>query len=181
MDMEKVKITIEQEVALNEWKDCGFSFINFAESTGRGEWHDDFKPLNDVTISDFSLMLNGWYEVEEFFKVGDWVIWGLNDAMEYLKITKITSMGYGFHDDSVGSTRESKKYKMEKIEEPWKIMLLDLGREKPEFVRGDSYLTETTYRVINNVNNSMHTNAFVNNEVIEFFPKSDGIKIQGGN
>ncbi|WP_176140661.1 hypothetical protein [Halobacillus salinus] len=34
----------------------------------------DWKPLNDFTPEQFALLLCGWYEVEEPFNVGDWVM-----------------------------------------------------------------------------------------------------------
>ena len=119
------------------------------------DWVDDFKPLKYFSVNDFSLILNGFYEVEQPFKVGDWVRGNL--SKDYAKIKKIYNDNFEieytvkFEGVSRGLYPESEFInKFEKVTEPYKIMLLNLRRRKPEFATDDGkhYTIKTGQHVI---------------------------------
>ena len=47
--MKKVQITAEQEKALKEWMAEGMEFEIFVNSSKRGKWTVELKPLNTIT------------------------------------------------------------------------------------------------------------------------------------
>ena len=74
--MAEMKITKEQEKALkrllHEWEVPRREII---EKSIKGGWiSPNLSQLNDFTHEEIALLLCGWYEVEQPFKVGDWVV-----------------------------------------------------------------------------------------------------------
>lgn len=145
--MNKVKITVNQENVLKEfndiWKDktANERYEVFLQARKMTFESDALKPLTEINEQDFFFMLHGWYEVEQpklKFEVGDWVYGKVSVIERYYKITEIAVL------DSrkiclsyVNDFQES----FEKVTEDWKIILLELGREKPELKIGDKFIT----------------------------------------
>lgn len=176
--MEKVKITKEQEEALllfmdNE-KDSDIFYILNVEL---GNWSSCYKSLNKFSIESFSYLLNGWYEVEQPFKVGDW----LYDGMYYVKIEKFLGEHVLFKGedwDFINNLDDCYK----KVDEPWKIRLLELDREKPELKIGDVYVD--IYGVACLIEDqsfleSTVSDEFETNLVAKIFPHEVGIEVKG--
>ena len=143
--MEKIVITEEEKVALADYvlsqEKMKLNVIDhFIENKKRDNrpFVSLYKPLNRFTPEQFALLLCDWYEIEQPFKVGDWVKWTHKKETEYLKIKGKEHNSFIFSDDSTSSISNSLIY-IEKVTEPWKIMLLELGRDKPEFKIGDKY------------------------------------------
>jgi len=144
--MEKIKITREQEEALESYKifirelktDSIQYFIDNFEY-----WQTEFKPLQTFTPEQFLKLLCGWYEVEQPFKVGDWVYNKL--TRKYRRLTSKSIKEVMNHDEVAKDYVLENMERYEKIEELWKIMLLELGRDKPEFKEGDRYITVEDY------------------------------------
>ena len=143
--MEKVKITVEQEKVLKKYKNEVLEenwlsgYVKY-----RHRWLDTrIACLGELSFNDFSLILHGWYEVEQpvKFEVGDWGLWTHKTSSEYLKIAKIEFGEVHFTDKSVVLLKDMNKF--EKVTEQWKITLLNLGREKPEFNKNDIIVTES--------------------------------------
>lgn len=74
--MEKVKITEEQKEALDsyivhnkEFDDAIWGFIKCREG-----WSDEYKPLKDIPVSDFALILHGHYEVEKPCPIAEYLM-----------------------------------------------------------------------------------------------------------
>ena len=135
--MEKVKITKEQEAALVFYK-AGHDFSDFV--LGKVNFEGRSRVLEHFTDIEFSLLLHNWYEVEQPFKVGDWVY---DKGLEEYR--KIGNGNYIFGKYNTVSVRVvwNEPDEFEKVTEPWKIMLLELGREKPEFHKNDVIVTES--------------------------------------
>ena len=143
--MDKIKITAEVEKAFKEYtsvweeKTANEIFKSFILERNSGAYYTTiFKPLNGISEQDFFFMLHGWYEVEKpkpKFEVGDWVY--DTDLKRYRKVTKEALSSVEFVP-LVGAN--SLPY-FEKVTEEWKIVLLELGREKPELKVGDKFTT----------------------------------------
>ena len=138
MIVEKIKITREQEGEFKKYLrlECSTSDIESYISDYGTVLQKHYPNLYKVKPEQFALLLCGWYEVEEPFKVGDWVYdkgLGL-----YRKVAEESFMSdrYVFVN-AVRNTPDT----FEKIEESWKIMLLELGRDKPEFNPNDIIIT----------------------------------------
>ena len=136
MIVEKIKITKEQEEVLKRYKVYNNGLAAFLSNDG---WLEDtFLELKTFTPEQFALLLCGWYEVERTFKVGDWVYdkgLGL-----YRKITEESFMSDRYVIiNAVRNTPDT----FEKIEEPWEIMLLELGRDNPNFKTEDIIITNS--------------------------------------
>ena len=163
--MERIRITREQEEALKDFQKYGTGFKNFVERDFN--YTDIFAPLNDFTPEQFALLLCGWYEVEQSFKVGDWV--KLINSEDYSKV-----MNEHF-DNSWGW--------YEKVTEPWKIMLLELGRDKPEFKVGDCCITRSTgtytYTCRDKGGIAHFEGLFKNDSVKYFYPVESRIEVKG--
>lgn len=139
--MEKVKITREQKEALVQ---INLDYGRNAFSNFMGGWREtdpNYKVFKDFTPEQFMKLTCDWYEVEGVFQVGDWVCdteLELNKCIFY-KIDRIDDEHTIFTNGEWESTNNVNDY-FEKVTEPWKIMLLELGREKPEFKVNDVYI-----------------------------------------
>lgn len=74
--MEKVKITPEQKESFDryivhhkEFEDAIWGFIKCREG-----WTCEYKPLKDITVSEFALILHGHYEVEKPCQIGEYLM-----------------------------------------------------------------------------------------------------------
>ena len=140
--MEKIVITEEEKVALADYvlsqEKMKLNVIDhFIENKKRDNrpFVSLYKPLNRFTPEQFALLLCDWYEVEQPFKVGDWVYNKLVKGYRKIVIETLTN------DKEVNLEYVLKfTERYEKVIEPWKIMLLELGRAKPEFKIGDRYV-----------------------------------------
>lgn len=138
--MEKLKITKEEELALIDFK-------RTIDSKGANplEYRQKYRlvlpkwqKINRFGLDELSLLLHGWYEVEQHFKVGDWAYEKQTD--KYLNVIQ----EYTGKDRTVSVSRINDfSDKVEKVTEPWKIMLLELGRDKPEFNPNDIIVTNS--------------------------------------
>lgn len=141
--MDKVKITVEQEEALNSFKNAMNEFgTNPLEYRKKyilaiNEW----VAINKFPLEQLALLLCGWYEVEQpvKFEVGDW----FSDEGEYFKVAHIGEDLYSVKDSLFDFYKSYVNKNCEKVTEQWKITLLNLGREKPEFNKNDIIVTES--------------------------------------
>ena len=173
--MEKIKITEEQEKALKYWKDNQEEFNSFIK--GRESYIRSYKPLNDFTPEQFALLLCGWYEVEQPFKVGDWVYNKANDL--YQKVSSKCMSDFLENNEISISFVLTNTIFLEKVTEPWKIMLLELGRDKPEFKVGDKYTTSKRgFHTVDTSNCRMHEDRFNRGEVTHFYPVESRIEVK---
>lgn len=76
--MNKLVITQEQETALNTFITDGHTLEDFIKS--RGDFEQEYEPLNDFSPEQFSFLLNGYYKLENVYKVGQWVTDANNDT-----------------------------------------------------------------------------------------------------
>lgn len=150
--MEKVKITNMQKETLERYLRWIRSENSIGEESNALEyfiensedWVDDFKPLKYFSVNDFSLILNGFYEIKQNLKAGDWFY--NQEKGDYAKVAVITHLGGISYRCShtpmcaVVGNSEDFQDRFKKVTEPWKIMLLDLGREKPELKIGDVFI-----------------------------------------
>lgn len=145
--MNKVKITVQQENVLKEfndiWKDKTVNerYEIFLQARKMIFESDALKPLTEIDSKDFFFMLHGWYEVETpKFKVGDWVFGSIDEYenKDYYKVTPKVEL-----DDRKLCLSYAINHQecFEKVTEEWKIVLLELGREKPELKVGDKFTT----------------------------------------
>ena len=178
--MEKLKITREQEEALKDFKKYGTGFKNFVERDFN--YTNIFAPLNDFTPEQFALLLCGWYEVEQPFKVGDWVF--NPNHFSYAKIKKIQKnvIDYRYTNENydMEATPDSFNKKFEKVTEPWKIMLLELGRDKPEFEIEDIVMSEEGFIAnFNGHEGSLGIKWAKENRIKYFYPVESRIEVKG--
>jgi hypothetical protein len=85
--MEKVKLTPTQVEALEKWKGMANRKQILIAFTGEGKqygWLDELECLKSLSFEEMALALCDWYEVEEPFKVGDWVVL-LGDICEIIR------------------------------------------------------------------------------------------------
>lgn len=181
--MEKIKITVEQEKALSSYVKL-FETLDTTPLKNFIEKASPFKGmyniLNGFTPEQFSLLLCGWYEVEKPFKVGDWVydslsgnyakIVNLHDGYIKFLITTNFNTNYWVSSDYI-----------EKVTEPCKIMLLELGREKPELRMGDMYIDNKGFNWMINSEEFLEKHAlpdFESGRVKIFFPVEKGIEVK---
>jgi uncharacterized protein YkvS len=74
--MEKVKLTPEQVKGLEKWKEIANTkqiLHGFTEENKKYGWLNELECLKSLSFTEMALALCGWYEIEETFKVGDWV------------------------------------------------------------------------------------------------------------
>ena len=177
--MEKIKITKEQEEALKSYKIFkeGEKELEYFIAK-KHEWKDCFKSLKDFTPLEFSVLLHGWYEVEYPFKAGDWVYDNFNKC--YRKLITRGCNPYGDRECPIEVAIKNVNGYIEKIEEPWKIMLLGLGRSKPEFKLGDIYATKSgnVIQIVQIIDNKYAINNFENGVVIHFYPVESRIEVK---
>ena len=143
--MEKIVISVEEEKAfkefVNRWakKTPNEIFKGFIFDKKHGDYiTGTLKPLNKISEQDFFFILHGWYEVEQpKFKVGDWVYGIVYEKSRYYKITEESEL-----DERRLSVfyANDHQYHFDKVTEEWKIVLLELGREKPELKKGDKII-----------------------------------------
>jgi len=136
MKMNKLIISKDVERALETFMDYDGDLDFFVQQ--KDDFIEGYEPLSRFTVEQMALLLCGWYEVEKPFKVGDWVYREISDSYE--KIERVEGNYY-----YVVSERESliaRNHEWKKVEEPWKIALLEAGREKPELKEGDIIKTE---------------------------------------
>jgi hypothetical protein len=75
--MERVKLTPAQVEALEKWKGMANRKQILIAFTGEGKqygWLDELECLKSLSFEEMALALCDWYEIEEPFKVGDWVV-----------------------------------------------------------------------------------------------------------
>jgi hypothetical protein len=85
--MERVKLTPAQVEALEKWKGMANRKQILIAFTGEGKqygWLDELECLKSLSFEEMALALCDWYEVEEPFKVGDWVVL-LGDICEIIR------------------------------------------------------------------------------------------------
>jgi transcription-repair coupling factor (superfamily II helicase) len=91
--MERVKLTPAQVEALEKWKGMANRKQILIAFTGEGKqygWLDELECLKSLSFEEMALALCDWYEVEEPFKVGDWVKYQtFGGVYVYGKIEKI--------------------------------------------------------------------------------------------
>jgi len=74
--MEKVKLTPEQAEAIEKWKGMANNKQILHAFIGNGKeygWLDELECLKSLSFEEMALVLCGWYEIEEPYKVGDWL------------------------------------------------------------------------------------------------------------
>lgn len=74
--MEKVKLTPEQAEAIEKWKGMANNKQILHAFIGNGKeygWLDELECLKSLSFEEMALALCGWYEIEEPYKVGDWL------------------------------------------------------------------------------------------------------------
>lgn len=174
--MEKVKITREQEKALETWIRSinNNNLEGFINSKLRGKWKDSLKPLNSITPEQFSHMLNGWYEVEEPFEVGDWVY-----EHRTGKYHKVVAEWKGVSRTVSAKTANKSPVDVKKITEQWEIMLLELGRGKPEFHENDVLVTKKSTFSVKGLSEKQVIGWFDDNLVTAFYPAEHRIEVEG--
>jgi hypothetical protein len=94
--MEKVKLTPTQVEALEKWKGMANRKQILIAFTGEGKqygWLDELECLKSLSFEEMALALCDWYEVEEPFKVGDWVKYTSFNGIVYGQIEKINEFG----------------------------------------------------------------------------------------
>ena len=139
MKMNKLIISEDVERALETFMDYDGDLEFFVQE--KEYFSGGYEPLKQFTVEQFALLLCGWYEVEKPFKVGDWVYREISDSYE--KIERIADNDYYVVGD-IGILI-ARNHEWKKVEDPWKIALLEAGRKKPEFVVGDIILMKSIY------------------------------------
>lgn len=74
--MEKVKLTPEQAEAIEKWKGMANNKQILHAFIGNGKeygWLDELECLKSLSFEEMALVLCDWYEIEEPYKVGDWL------------------------------------------------------------------------------------------------------------
>lgn len=106
--MKKVKLTQGQAEAIEKLKSKNKGNVFYAIEEHAFTFADDddywlheFKPLNDMGIADVAEVLVNGYEVEETFKVGDWVMhepskWLGEVTRIYEDELEVTRLGDGY-------------------------------------------------------------------------------------
>lgn len=189
--MEKVKITREQEEAyklmLGRANYDAYRVLSDFISVGDKQFVcKEYEPLLSLTTEELSHVLNRWYEVELPFKVGDWYKYtSPKGKEEYLQIEEIVTeeerdrVRIEFTDGDWLSDGELLEF-TEKVTESWKIMLLELGRETPEFKAGDKYSTKIGEHITvaeYEEASDFHIRKFVEDDVYRFYPVENSIEI----
>jgi hypothetical protein len=74
--MEKVKITEEQKQSFDLYLDHHEQFEDAMDGfiRGRSIWTDIYKPLKNITVSEFALILHGHYEVEKPCPIAEYLM-----------------------------------------------------------------------------------------------------------
>ena len=173
--MEKIKITKEQEEALEYFKGDDCSFVDFLYCRDDYDYEDSYYPLKVFTPIEFSLLLNGWFEVEEPLKHGDWVLH--KSTGQYFKVAEWHN---GRLDTLSVVDANNLATTLEKVTEPWKIMLLNEGREKPELKHKDVILLKNGLAIYFNEcnNHDSFIEILKSGKAEKFFPVERGIEVK---
>lgn len=95
--MSKVKLTREQERALEVYKGYGEDLETFIE--WKDTWSNTYEPLKKLTLDEMARLLyqEGSYEIEQVFEVGDWVVKEFEGITGDVigKVEKIDESNYG--------------------------------------------------------------------------------------
>jgi len=186
MKMNKLIISEDVERALEEFADMGDGLEEFANY--KEDFNHQYKPLKDFTVEQMALLLCGWYEVEKPFKAGagDWIYREKGDA--YYKVKDVEDgrcyLVLSQKEISEGIILKVPKDLSEwaKVEEPWKIALLEAGRKKPELKKGDIVRTKRNSIWIVSDFDSKGTSYEIEQWEIEFvYPIEGRINLKGGN
>ena len=180
--MEKVKITSKEEMVFVEFVADGCKLRDFVVCKDDYEPEDFYYPLRRFTPEQFSLLLCGWYEVIEEYKVGDYLYEYSEDV--FYKITSVgKNGGYGMERvDGEQSFTFSSDSHFEKVVETWKIALLNVGRKETKLQVGDIYVSDDgdTWLIADEEFLFGHAYSdFEEGRVMKYFPHEIGIEVKG--
>ena len=137
----KIEISKEEKEFIDKMNlDFGRNaFINYMNIRDR-----EGTPLNDLAMSDVSLIFNGWYEVKEKYEAGDYVYNTLDDC--FYRVTDVSddlSVSLVPLDLEISITLTADKNSFVKVKDKWKIELLNMGRTRPMLKEGDVLISDS--------------------------------------
>lgn len=186
MNIGKIRLSKEEAVAIEKFLKHGDNDIaTMIDGHEQGMWLDKYTPLNGLATSDLARALLIGYEVEEEFKVGDWV--AKKDGKRFangLLIAKVEKVrkDYVTHSSNMGASLEALRHatpeeiKAEKERQLWK----SIGREVGEFRVGDVVLLGLCeVKFITNTQDAKK--AYERGKVLGFYPIDSLVGFGGGS
>ncbi|MFD1205814.1 hypothetical protein ACFQ38_12005 [Sporosarcina contaminans] len=186
---EKVKLTSEQATAIEYLRDTKFHDEGIISSHARTPmgWEANYtEPLNGLPLLTLVDALRIGYEVEEEYKVGDWIVRldGKRFANDEIAV-QIDSVGE-FHltcEGSLAVKRDKVRHatpeeiKAEKERRVW----AKIGREPGEFRDGDAYVHNSfTFRVHGAEDAIALKGSYETGDIEGFYPAEYFISFGGG-
>ena len=172
----KIEITKKEKAFVDQMnldygRNAFIYYMNIKDSEGT--------PLNDLAMSDVSLIFNGWYKLEEEFKEGDFLYDSSGDA--YYKVTNVGDGKLTLYplENDINLVISSDDDNLIKVTEPWKIELLKLSRNSPTLKEGDILISDSGSIWINEDDESEDNmyKRLEGNNTVRFYPVENSIKL----
>jgi hypothetical protein len=141
-NMEKVKLTLEQAEAIKTFcktYNQQYWLEIFKNNKQIPDWeHEEMRILTELSDDEFALAVCGWYEIEEPYKVGDWLYVSTPNSDFVAKVVEEESEYVGFDNGRLLSSFQFRKATPEEIAaEKERRKWAAIGRKVNEYRKGD--------------------------------------------